>query len=90
MNGVTCIYTGAVVLLVDYNCVVVADLFSVGDTHTLIQWNAEQETWLNSAPYLGRPITHHVQSTNGGYHHTRRGVTVVDNRVVGVTEHARK
>lgn len=91
INGVDCVYTGAVVMLVDYNCVVAADLFSVGGTHTLIQWNVEGETWLNNGrPYLGRPITHTVQSTNGGYHHTKRGITVVDSRLVNTTEHARK
>lgn len=86
-----CSYTGAVVLIQDYNCVVVGDLFAVGDTHTLIQWNAEQETWLNGGkPYLGRDVTHVVLSTNDGYHHKKRGVTVVNNALVQTTEHARK
>lgn len=90
MDGTQCSYTGAVVLLQDYNCVVVGDLFAVGDTHTLVQWNAKQETWLNSKPYLGRDITHVVMSTNGGYHHKERGVTVVNNGLVQITEYARK
>lgn len=94
MNGVDCVYTGATVLLEDYGVVVMADLFAVGSDHTLIQWQVGGEKYAkwddNGLVWDGRPITHKVRSTNGGYHHTTRGVTVVATRHVAATEDARK
>lgn len=94
-NGVDCSYTGAVVLLEDYGAVVVGDLFYVGGGYMLIQWmvhSLKYAKWADNGALVwdGCPITHKVRSTNGGYHHTGRGVTVVSNRNITTTEAARK
>jgi len=67
-----CIYTGAWVHLTDYDSYVIADLFQCGN-QILIQWEP------GSISYDGTelPVTHTV-SIGHGYHHERRGVTVVN------------
>jgi hypothetical protein len=89
MAGVIgCSYTGAVVLLEDYGMVVSADLFSIGDSFTLLQITGHPGQPYRS--YTGRSVTHVVSSTNWGYHHKERGVTVVDNRFISKTKDARQ
>jgi len=66
-----CIYTGAYVYFKDYGAYAVADLFQCGN-QILIQWMPD--SWV----YTGVPqsLTHKV-TIGHGYHHDKRGVTVV-------------
>jgi len=67
-----CIYTGAVVFFEEYGSYVRADLFRCGN-QILIQWMPESLTYDKMEP------THTVKIGHG-YHHEKRGVTVVNSQ----------
>lgn len=67
-----CIYTGAIVSLVDYGCTVVADVFELPGGAILIQWMQGSEAYEGEN---GEPT--HTAIVCDGYHHEKRGVTVV-------------
>lgn len=74
-----CVYTGAVVFLVDYNACVRADVFA--DEHSvLIQWGMPgpkcEEQAMEFSPVARQQATHRALVA-GGYHHKQRGITVI-------------
>ena len=66
-----CIYTGALVFFEEYGSTARADLFQCGN-QVLIQWMPESLEYGNE-----REATHRVYIGHG-YHHTKRGITVVN------------
>jgi hypothetical protein len=70
---VSCIYTGARVFFQDYDFIVPADLYEVGDT-IIIRWNPQGKEYTN--------VTNESSSTHDvwivhGWHREDIGVTVI-------------
>lgn len=78
-----CIYTGAYVAFDEYGNYAPADVFACGD-QVLVQWMPEGLTY-----EAERAVTHRVR-IGQGYHHDKRGVTVVPAANVSTTPEARR
>lgn len=73
-----CVYTGALVLLVEYDVCVRADLFLLGD-QVLIQWGhpGHDNEQVMDRSYEAKQNATHKAIIGHGYHHVWRGITIV-------------
>lgn len=77
-----CVYTGALVYFTDLDMAVRADVFTAGD-QVVIQWGAPgqrcDEAIVRGAAN-GRAVATHIACVDDGYHHEKRGITIVNRR----------
>lgn len=71
----SCVYTGARVLFEEYNLLVNADLYAVGDA-IIVRWNTDSA--LFHQPDAQQLATHVVRIGRNGWHRTDLGVTVTE------------
>lgn len=67
----TCIKTGAVVHLTEYNCSVIGDIHEIEGVCLILNFNPESRY-----DEHGRPITHRL-TIGDGYSHHNKGIIVV-------------